>query len=96
METMEKDRIDFAISFLEPGGNSEQNANVQRTCFGLNWPKLAWCQDRWNVYTMHAVQLICTIFVCFYLHNFHIKKEMYFCFIWQNYPTGILKNITQI
>ena len=23
-------------------------------------------------------------FVCFYLHNFHIK-EMYFCFIWQNY-----------
>ena len=37
----------------------------QRTCFALNWPYLAWCKDRRNVYTMHAVQLICTNFVCF-------------------------------
>ena len=26
---MEKGRIEFAISILEPGGNSEQNGNVQ-------------------------------------------------------------------
>ena len=34
----------------------------QRT---LNWPKSALWKDRRNVYTMCAVQLSCTIFVCF-------------------------------
>ena len=23
---------------------------LQRTCFALDWPKLALCKDRWNVY----------------------------------------------
>ena len=31
----------------------------ERTCLALNWPKLAWCKVRWNVFTMYAVQLIC-------------------------------------
>ena len=39
---------------------------IQRTCFALNWPKLTWCKDRWNVYIIYAVQLICTnIFIFF-------------------------------
>ena len=49
----------------------------KRTCFALNWPKLAWCKDRWNVYTMCAVQLICTnflLFLCFYLYDVHMRK----------------------
>ena len=33
----------------------------------LNWPKLAWCKVRWNVYTMYAVQLICTNFLLFFI-----------------------------
>ena len=42
--------------------------------FALNRPKLAWCRDRWNANTMYAVQLICIIFCCFFLHNVHIKE----------------------
>ena len=26
------------------------------------------------MYTVHNVQLICTFFICFYLHNVHIKE----------------------
>ena len=48
----------------------------QRTCFALNWPKLAWCKDRWNVNTSHVR---CTsssvlIFCCFCLYNVHINE----------------------
>ena len=32
------------------------------------------CKDRWHVYTMYAVQLICTNICCFYLYNVHINE----------------------
>ena len=37
---------------------------------GKNWHD----KDRWNVYTIYAVQLIRTNFCCFYLYNVHIKE----------------------
>ena len=39
----------------------------RRYCLALNWPKLAWCKDKWNVYTMYVVQLICIHLFCCYL-----------------------------
>ena len=46
----------------------------ERTCFALNWPKLAWCKDIWNVYTMYAVKLICTIFLLFLSVYFYLNE----------------------
>ena len=31
---MEKGRIEFSLTSLEPGGNSETNGNVQIFCYG--------------------------------------------------------------
>ena len=35
-------------------------------CLALNWPKLAWCKVRWNVYSIYAVQLICMNVLLFF------------------------------
>ena len=61
-----------------------------KNLFALNWPKLAWYKDKWNVYTMYAVQLICTNFVLI-LSVLCSSKGMYFWYIWQTYSTGITK-----
>ena len=62
---------------------------LQRTRSAINWPKLAWCKDRWNFYTTYAVQLICTIFRFVYLHNVQITECTY-------YSTGLTKTSSQM
>ena len=57
--------------------------NPQFACFALNFAKIGidGFKDRWHVYTLYTVQLICTIFCCFYRHIVHVLLL----------PTGIAK-----
>ena len=77
-----------ALSFISFKTSHRQKR--ERTCFALNWPKSAWCKDRWNVYTMYALQLICTD-VLLFLSVWCSYTGMYFWYIWQTYSTGIKK-----
>ena len=69
---------------------------TERTCFTLNWPKLAWCKDKWNVYTMYAVQLICTNFFLVIICLIFIWRNVLLIYLINLLYTGITKKLTNV